>query len=518
MSDFSPGPGWRQASDGKWYSSETEPSGYLAPPGEVSGIEGVRTGPSRLFRSWRMATQVGSWVAAFLLVVGIIAIATKTGGKNNSGLATTSQTTTVSSSPTTTIGNLGTTAAATSLASTGSPTSPDPAGSPASVAPTTTPTSLDPAATPTTVAPNVTPTTVASTPTASSCQSPPPSTGNGAGGTITTVAGNGTPGFSGDGGPAISAEFNFPEGVAVDGSGNIFIVDGRNNRVRKVDSAGVISTVAGDGTEGFSGDGGPATAAELSSPTGVAVDNSGDIYIADQVNYRVRKIDAAGVITTVAGNGTGGFSGDGGPATSAAVEPRGVAVDKSGDVYIADVGSQRIRKVDRAGVITTVAGNGTYGFSGDRGPATSATLRMPSGVAVDGNGDIYIADFQNDRIRMVNLAGIITTVAGNGTLGFSGDGGPASCAQLGRPTAVAVDGSGDIYIADTNGDRIRKVNPAGVITTLAGSGAYGYSGDGGPATSAAMAGPTEVAVDSAGDVYFNDYWNCRVRRVAAPTA
>jgi sugar lactone lactonase YvrE len=270
---------------------------------------------------------------------------------------------------------------------------------------------------------------------------------------------------------------NGPSGVAVDVFGDIFIADQQNSRIRKVSASGIITTVAGNGTYGFSGDGGPATSAELNGPSGVAVDASGDIFIADSYNNRIRKVLASGIITTVAGNGIRGFSGDGGPATSAELgTPGGVAVDGSGDIFVADTGNSRIRKVSPSGIITTVAGDGvpvlsTYVFmSGDGGPATSAELNAPSGVAVDAFGDIFIADSGNDAnfVREVSASGIITSVAGNGIQGFSGDGGPATSAEL-SPWAVAVDGSGDIFIADSYNNRIRKVYPASGATAPAAS-------------------------------------------------
>jgi uncharacterized protein (TIGR03437 family) len=328
---------------------------------------------------------------------------------------------------------------------------------------------------------------------------------------ITTVAGNGTQGFSGDNGPAIGAGLDQPAGVAVDAAGALHIADSGNQRVRTV-SNGVIATVAGNGTPGFSGDNGPATSAELSGPWGIAVDSAGNVYVADNYNNRIRKV-SNGVITTVAG---GGFSGDNGPATSAALSgPSGVAVDPAGNLYIADQGNNRIRKVSN-GMITTVAGNGGWGFSGDNGPATSAKLANPMGVAVDSLGNLYIADSLNNRIRKVSN-GVITTVAGNGTQGFSGDNGPAASAQLEFPSGVAIDPAGGLYIADDT-DRIRKVSN-GVITTVAGGGTTGFRGDGGPATSVQLSSPSGVAVDSSGNLLIADSGNNRVARlVASPTS
>jgi sugar lactone lactonase YvrE len=335
-----------------------------------------------------------------------------------------------------------------------------------------------------------------------------------ASGTLTVVAGNGSIDYFGDGGPATSAGLSNPHGVAVDGGGNLFIPDTGHQVIRKVNTAGIITTVAGNGTEGYSGDGGPATSAELRAPYGVAVDNAGNLFIADLGNNRIRMVTAAGTITTVAGNGTNGYSGDGGPATSAELSiPWGVAVDGAGNLFIADWGNQRIRKVNTAGTITTVAGNSAQGYSGDGGPATSAELSLPSGVAVDGAGNLFIADTNNQRIRMVNTAGTVTTVAGTGTAGYSGDGGPASGASLNDPQGVAVDSAGNLFIADYENERVRRVALNGIITTVAGDGGYRYAGDGGPATSALLDEPAAVAVDNAGNLFIADTENGRIRKV-----
>jgi uncharacterized repeat protein (TIGR01451 family) len=332
-------------------------------------------------------------------------------------------------------------------------------------------------------------------------------------GTVTTVAGNGTSGYSGDGGAATSAQLNEPMGLAIDASGNLYIADYGNSSIRKV-SGGVITTVAGNGTSGYSGDGGLATSAELRNPYGVALDSAGNLYIADTYNYRIRKV-SGGVITTVAGNGTIGYSGDNGAATSAELSyPFGVAVDGAGaNLYIGDSNSSRVRRVS-SGIITTFAGNGSFGFSGDGGSATSAELSYPYGVAVDASGNVYIADIGNERIRKVS-SGVITTVAGNGTYGFSGDGGSATSATLGEPLGVAVDSLGNFYIADTFNDRIRKVS-GGVINTIAGNGSYEYFGDFGSATSAQI-NPAGVAADTLGNLYIADYDDFRVRKVTGGT-
>jgi uncharacterized protein (TIGR03437 family) len=323
-------------------------------------------------------------------------------------------------------------------------------------------------------------------------------------GVITTVAGNGTPGFSGDNWLATSAQLLYPGWVAVDSAGSLYIADGGNSRIRKV-SNGVITTVAGNGTPGFSGDGGQATSAELYEPSGVAVDSAGNLYIADTRNNRIRKV-SSGVITTVAGGGSS--FGDNGPATRAWLNgPAGVAVDSAGDLYIADLGNNRIRRVSN-GVITTVAGGGSS--IGNNGPATSAELYYPEGVAVDSGGNLYIADFLINRIRGV-ANGVITTVAGTGAPDFGGDGGQATSAQLNGPMGVAVDSAGDLYVADFGNNRIRWVSN-GVITTVAGGGSS--LGDDGPATSAQLYYPAGVAVGPAGNLYVADIGSNRIRKVS----
>ena len=331
---------------------------------------------------------------------------------------------------------------------------------------------------------------------------------------ITTVAGTGTAGYSGDGGPATSAQLYDCYGVTLDGSGNMYIADWYNNRIRKVSPSGIITTVAGTGTAGYSGDGGPATSAQLYDPYSVAVDGSGNLFIADEFNYRVRKVSPSGTITTVAGTGVYGYSGDGGPATSAQIYfPHGIVLDGSGNLYFSDSYNHRIRKVSSSGIITTVAGTGTAGYSGDGGPATSAQLNTPHGVALDGSGNLYIGDYSNNRVRKVSPSGIITSVAGTGAAGYSGDGGPATSAQLYYPDGVFMDGSGNIYIADESNHRVRKVSPSGIIATVAGNGTRGYSGDGGPPTNASFTFPSAVVLDGSGNLYIADSENHRIRLV-----
>jgi sugar lactone lactonase YvrE len=337
-------------------------------------------------------------------------------------------------------------------------------------------------------------------------------------GTITTVAGTGVPGFSGDGGPATGGQLNVPFGVAVDDEGNLFLADMGNHRIRTVVlAAGSITTLAGTGTLGFSGDGGPASAAQFNTAVAVAVDPAGNLFVADRGNHRIRRIDRSGIITTVAGTGSAGFSGDGGPASAAQFNTAvAVAVDPAGNLFVADRGNHRIRRIDRSGIITTVAGTGTRGSSGDAGPATSAHLDGPAGLAVDAAGNLFIADQDNHRVRKVVLeTGIITTVAGTGSAGFSGDGGPAVAARLNGPAGLAVDVTGNLFITDQDNHRVRKVVlETGIITTVAGTGSVGFSGDSGPASSAQLNGPVSIAVDSSGDLFIADRGNHRIRWVA----
>jgi uncharacterized protein (TIGR03437 family) len=338
-------------------------------------------------------------------------------------------------------------------------------------------------------------------------------------GTIQTIAGTGSQSYSGDGGPATQAALNIPVEVYVDQHGNLFIADQFNNRIRKVTPGGTISTVAGTGVAGFSGDGGPAVKAELNTPTGIFGDSSGNLYIGDPGNQRIRKVDASGKITTLAGNGSKGYGGDGGPATDATLyNAARVALDPSGNVYIADQSNHRIRKVTPAGIISTFAGNGAGtpangAFSGDGGPAVDASLNNPTAIAVDGMGVVYFADQFNQRIRKVALDGTITTIAGDGNAGFGGDGGPATAASLNYPGGMTIDASGNLYVNDDLNFRTRFIAADGTISTIAGTGVQGFSGDGGPATGAELNGNFGVALDLSGNMYIADSTNNRIRKV-----
>jgi uncharacterized protein (TIGR03437 family) len=354
-------------------------------------------------------------------------------------------------------------------------------------------------------------------------------------GILSTVAGNGTPGDSGDGGPAASASLRFlptrqvPDEpdiseldrymqIWVDAAGNLWISDYSNHRVRRVTPAGVIATVAGTGTRGFSGDSGPARSASLWGPAAVVVDpRDGAAYLADQQNNRLRRIAPDGVITTVAGNGQHLLYRAGEVATASPMDwPSGLAIDPGGTIYFSEVHSNRTARIT-GNRIVTVAGDGFEGMTGDGGPAASARLRFPAGLAFDVRGNLYIADQRNHRIRRVAPDGTMSTVAGTGngrnTGGYGGDGGPATSAQLNNPVAVAVDSAGNLYIADMLNHRIRRVAPNGTITTVAGNGRAGFSGDGGPAVSGQLNFPAGVAVDPAGNLYIADWQNYRVRKV-----
>jgi len=339
-----------------------------------------------------------------------------------------------------------------------------------------------------------------------------------AGGTISTLAGTGIAGYSGDGGAATSALLKNPEGLTVASNGDVYFTDTDNNVVRRVAFAtGIITTVAGNGSPGATGDGGPATSARLKAPEDVFVTTGGDLYIADTGNHEIRKVAAAtGIITTVAGNGSPGSSGDLGAATAARLNsPRGIAVASNGDFYIGDRSNNKIRKVIAlTGIITTYAGTGTAGYSGDGAPAIAARLNRPQGIHLASNGDLYIADALNSAIRKVAAGtSIITTYAGTGTAGFSGDGGAATLAQLNAPEAMHLNSVGDLYIADTANNRIRCVSSGGTITTIVGTGTAGSAGDGGSPTAAQLDTPRGIAISSNGAYYIGDRNNNKIRRV-----
>ena len=341
-------------------------------------------------------------------------------------------------------------------------------------------------------------------------------------GVISTVAGGG-PGFV-DGVPAVNSALNYPNGVTVDAAGNLYIADYGNHRIRKVEvSTGIITTVAGNGSQGYGGDGSVATTASLFNPRTVAVDAAGNLFIADANNQRVRKVDAStGYISTIAGTGTTGYNGDGEAAAQASLTtPDGVAVDQNGNIFIADTYNNRIRKIDAVtGTISTVAGDGTSGFGGDGGSATSAILNTPADLTFDGTGNLYIADSFNQRIRRVDgSTGNINTVAGNGGYGYSGDGVTAVNTTLAGPYGIALDAAGNFYIADGDNARVRKVNSsASIISTVAGNGVASYGGDGGAATSASLNAPHYVALDHFGNLYIADAQNGRIRKVDVTTA
>ena len=321
-------------------------------------------------------------------------------------------------------------------------------------------------------------------------------------GLASTAAGTGVSGYSGDGGQATSAQFNSPMGMARDGQGNVFVADFANSVVRKLSADGTVSTVAGTGSQGYSGDGGPATSAQLAFPSAVAVDNNGDLFIADYFNGCVRKVDAKGTISTLA--------------TASGFFVRGVAADGSGNVYFSS-SYEGVWKVDALGVTTKIVGNGTPGFSGDGGLATDAQTSGVAGMTLDNAGNLYFAEVLNSDIRKVDTKGIITTIAGNQQFGYDGDGGPATNAKMNGPTDIRADAAGDLYIVDSSNNRIRKVNAAGTISTIVGDGNYGYAGDGRLASAAQFAGPTSLAMDGRGNLLIADTGNSVLRGIDVET-
>jgi uncharacterized protein (TIGR03437 family) len=336
-------------------------------------------------------------------------------------------------------------------------------------------------------------------------------------GTLVTVAGTGATSYNGDGIAATSANIA-PRGITVDSTGNLYIADGANERIRKVTPAGIISTVAGTGTAGYSGDGALATSAKLTNPADVQLDGTGSLYIADQGNNRIRKVTTAGVISTVAGTGTSGYSGDGGTATAAKLEsPSALAVDPSGIVYISDSAVRRIRKVTTAGVISTIAGNGTSGYTGDGGQATQAEITAPAGMALDPSGNLYFADGTANVIRKVSPAGVISTVAGNNpATPNAGDGGLASASSLIDPLRMAADATGNLYLTEEVGRRVRRIDAeTGIITRVAGANISGAGiGDGGPGLQASLDQPNGVRFDAQGNLLISDSADNLVRRIS----
>ncbi|MCD6011340.1 MAG: hypothetical protein K0Q79_1202 [Flavipsychrobacter sp.] len=339
---------------------------------------------------------------------------------------------------------------------------------------------------------------------------------------ILTIVGKGDEGYTGDGTMADTCMIHWPEDITFNDSNDMFIADANNNVIRRVDKkTGIIRTIAGSGFRagtglgGFSGDGGPATAARMWYPSGVEVDAIGNVYIADQRNHRIRKVDTFGIITTYAGDGFPGYFGNFGPATAAKLYyPTRLTMDASGNLFFADSGNQRIRKIDAAGIITPVAGNGVKGSLGDGAAAATAELHHPIDIEVDGAGNLYIADYSNNRIRKIDAGGIISTYAGIGIPGFSGDGGPATAANIYEPSSLAIDGSGNLYFSDLANSRVRKIDAAGIITTIAGNGSPGYNGDNMNATAAKLWFPEGIAIDSRGQLFVCDKGNNRIRLIS----
>jgi hypothetical protein len=347
--------------------------------------------------------------------------------------------------------------------------------------------------------------------------------------TISTIAGTGVSGY--EDGVATSAKLSAVSNLSVDNLGNIYLADyspfDMASRIRKITPSGIIGTIAGYGPEGYSGDGGPAVSAQFRGIVAIRPDNLGNLYVADQINHVIRKIDASNNITTVVGNGTGagtstgGYSGDGGPATNAQLnQPSDIVIDNSGNLYINDGLNKVIRKVSPSGIITTIAGTGTEGYTGDGGPAAAAKI-SPYGLAVDNSGTIYFVQAAGSTtttghaIRKISPSGIITTICGTGAEGYSGDGGPATAATLRSPSRLVLDPTGNIYVCDQFNYAIRKISTDGIITTIAGTGVAGYSGDGGPATAAKMDFPMAIAIDNANNLYVSDYQNRVVRKITA---
>ena len=333
-------------------------------------------------------------------------------------------------------------------------------------------------------------------------------------GVITTIAGNGIAGFSGDGGFALDASLNFPAGL-VSKNGNLYIADRNNHRIRKIDSNGIITTVAGTGKPGCCNDNGLAKEAHLYFPSDVDIDLEGNLYISDRSNNRIRKVNSEGIITTIAGSGEPGYRGDFGPAEKSLLKyPFGISLDSKGNLYIADRGNNRVRKIDQRGIITTIAGDGTHSFGGDYGPANQSSLAFPTDVIVDSLGVIYIADRNNNRVRKIDRLGVITTLMGINQTEFNGDNEIAAETTLHLPFALAFNGEDRLLVVDRNHFRVREVRLQGnQVETVAGNGKFLFRGDGGPGGGATLDVPSGVAVDSKGDVLFADRLHQRIRKV-----
>ncbi len=332
---------------------------------------------------------------------------------------------------------------------------------------------------------------------------------------ISTIAGIGIGGSAGDGAAATSANLRSTNGLALDRFGNLYIADSGNHRVRKIGLDGIISNFAGTGTQGFAGDGAAATSATLNYPAMLAFTATGELLIADYGNHRIRRVALDGRIATVAGNGTEGFSGDGAAATAAQLNnPIGLVAAADGSFYIGDAQNHRVRKVNASGVITTVAGNGTAGFAGDGASATAAQFNYPGALALDATGNLFVADYANNRVRKIATDGNVTTIAGTGTAGFSGDLAAATAAQISGPFALAIGTNASLLIADQNNGRVRRVASNGVIDTVAGG--AGTTGDDTAATRAILTEPSGLASDAAGQYWIADRGNFIVRKVSSP--
>jgi len=331
---------------------------------------------------------------------------------------------------------------------------------------------------------------------------------------ITTAAGTGTLGFDGDGGPATEAFIKNPTAVALDSLGNLYFADVYNERIRKVDSNGIISTVMGTGCTDAQSEDRPATETNLSSAYGIATDSEDNLYVLSRGHSKIFKVGKDGIARRIVGSGGSGFAGDGGLAIHAKIQnPCHLVVDSGGTLYIADSGNRRIRKVTPDGIISTIAGTGEDSFSGDSGPALKAPIAFPSAIAIDEDGNLYVADFLNHRIRRISKGGVITTIAGTGEPEYNGDGRPALECSIGEPCGVAVDQSGYVYIGDQVNYRVRVVTPSGMMYTVAGTGVQGYTGSGSPAERAHMSNPDIIAFDYESNLYVPDYSNAVVRKL-----